>query len=161
MLAFWWAFLSCRCWTSRRRCPLPRCRGCRRRRERTSSWPRQPLPSTRRRWNLLVRWCLLVWPAAANSEGYGLPEMGQIIMGDGQSPALQFRLVFFASQVPLCRRLSRPRPGKAPQPEIGKACRIFWRQKEQPKLRCRALVMDGPTTGHSNVILTSLCVSAR
>ena len=43
------------------------------------------------------------------------------------------------SQVPLCRRLSRPRPGKASQPEIGKACRNFWRQNEQPKLRCRAL----------------------
>ena len=31
------------------------------------------------------------------------------------------------------------RPGKASQPEIGKASRNFLCQKEQPKLRCRAL----------------------
>ena len=42
---------------------------------------------------------------------------------DDQRGAFKFRLVFLASQVPLCRRLSRPWPGKASQPEIGKAWR--------------------------------------
>ena len=59
----------------------------------------------------------------------------------GQSGAFKFRLLFLASQVPLWRRLGRPRPSKASQPEIGKAWRNFMVQSDQPKFKSPALAM--------------------